>query len=65
MGKKIDETNNRYGHLLVIEASPNKPDNQNEGAYWLCECDCGNLTTVSGSNLRRGKTKSCGCLAKE
>ena len=28
---------------------------------WDCQCDCGNLVTVSGANLRAGITKSCGC----
>lgn len=34
-------------------------------AYWKCKCDCGNIITVRGTNLRNGKTKSCGCLSKE
>ena len=29
---------------------------------WLCICDCGRNATVSGTHLRIGKTKSCGCL---
>ena len=29
---------------------------------WLCKCDCGNSSVVSVSDLRRGHTKSCGCL---
>lgn len=32
---------------------------------WLCRCNCGNETIVSSNNLRRGLTKSCGCLRKE
>lgn len=36
---------------------------------WNCVCDCGTRRVVSGGNLIRGKTKSCGCyrdeLAKE
>ena len=31
---------------------------------WLCECDCGNKKIVVGSELKRGKVKSCGCLNK-
>ena len=30
--------------------------------YWLCDCECGNTTVVSKSNLMNGNTKSCGCL---
>lgn len=35
------------------------------GALWLCECSCGNRRTVLGSDLRNGKSQSCGCLLKE
>ena len=36
-------------------------------AQWLCECNCPehNRIVASSSNIRRGITKSCGCLAKE
>lgn len=33
--------------------------------YWECQCSCGTLCQVSGSNLRTGHTKSCGCLHVE
>lgn len=32
---------------------------------WICECDCGNITTVKGKHLKNGNTKSCGCLQRE
>ena len=28
---------------------------------WLCECICGNQTTVVSNNLSSGNTESCGC----
>jgi len=47
----------RFSHLSVIDYS-----HTNKGsAYWRCKCDCGNHVTVTGRNLRRGNTKSCGC----
>ena len=28
----------------------------------MCECECGNTTVVSTTDLKSGHTKSCGCL---
>jgi len=36
-----------------------------KGASWKCVCECGNETIVSSNSLRRGTTRSCGCLALE
>ena len=33
--------------------------------YYQCICSCGTTKQVSGSNLKTGATKSCGCLNKE
>jgi hypothetical protein len=30
-----------------------------------CLCECGSIKQVNYRNLKRGKTKSCGCLRKE
>ncbi len=30
---------------------------------WLCKCDCGEEKAISGSSIKRGKTKSCGCMS--
>src|ERR1700735_494142 len=32
---------------------------------WLCRCDCGTERWIVGSELRRGQSKGCGCLARE
>ena len=34
-------------------------------SLWLCRCDCGNERIVEGSDLKRGRTKSCGCLHRQ
>lgn len=51
----------RFGRLVVVGRAPNK----GRHSAWLCRCDCGNETTVFGTNLRRGLTASCKCLHKE
>jgi len=60
MAGLIDLTGQRFGRLTVTERTVS----QNGTAMWLCMCDCGNDAVVSAHNLRRGVTKSCGCLAK-
>lgn len=57
-----DMTGQRFGRLTVKEYSHIGNGGK---AYWLCVCDCGNETTVSGDKLRQGWTKSCGCLQRE
>lgn len=32
---------------------------------WICECDCGTVKDVPGSELVRGASKSCGCYKSE
>lgn len=32
---------------------------------WLCKCECGNTSIVSGTNIKHEKILSCGCLTKE
>lgn len=51
-----------FGRLTAIE-----PTGTNKaGQYmWSCSCSCGNTHTVAGTHLVEGKTKSCGCYAKE
>lgn len=57
----IDLTGQRFGKLLVLEEAPRPVYLNNSLAYWKCLCDCGNYHITSGSQLRSGKIKSCGC----
>ena len=52
----------RFHRLTVIERADNSAAQKTR---WVCLCDCGNHTTVVGSILRNGHTKSCGCLSRE
>lgn len=33
-----------------------------DGARWICQCQCGQIKSVSGSSLTSGRSLSCGCL---
>ena len=33
--------------------------------FWLCRCDCGTERIVNVSMLRKGQSKSCGCLKRD
>lgn len=62
MPKKLELAGKRFGRLLVIEESSKDA----HGAYmWSCRCDCGVTTSVRGSHLKSGVTRSCGCGARE
>jgi len=36
----------------------------NRQAIWLCKCECGNEKEVPGATLRKGQSRSCGCLSR-
>ena len=62
MGKLIDLTGQKFNMLTVLRRAP-KNDSSGR-AMWECQCDCGNLTIVKGTAIRKGETKSCGCLQR-
>lgn len=52
----IDLTGQRFRHWQVLE----KDNSQvRDCAYWVCRCDCGEIKSISSSQLRKGTTKSC------
>ena len=59
MSKIINEIGNKYGRLTVLKETGRDKYGK---ALWLCKCDCGNTTIVSGVYLRNDQVKSCGCL---
>lgn len=52
----------RFGRLTVLELFDGH--RARERAY-RCRCDCGSETIATGSTLRRGDKRSCGCLFRE
>ena len=58
----IDISGQRFDRLVAIKVVEKE---KNGAARWLCKCDCGSEKVVSGSTLRAGITRSCGCLSFE
>lgn len=63
MGQFEDLTGRVFDRLTVIERAENK----NDRVYWKCKCCCDDKTIciVSRAELKRGSTRSCGCLQSE
>ena len=61
MPAAIDITGQRFGRLTAIKRTGTRSGH----SLWLCECDCGNTVEVSANSLKRGRTRSCGCLSDE
>ncbi len=59
--KIINLMGQRFGKLIVIEKAEDyiSPKGKHE-SKWFCKCDCGNVKAVRQSDLRSGRTKSCG-----
>ena len=60
--KVNDITGQRFGRYTVIRREKRLPSGH---SLWLCQCDCGNIRLVDGSNLHRHYEVSCGCVRKE
>lgn len=60
--KNVVTQGQEFGRLTVVDALIVV---KNGGKYCKMVCVCGNTKLFSISNLLHGKSKSCGCLAKE
>lgn len=63
MSRLIDLTGQRFGRLVVVGRAQKRGTQTN--ARWLCQCDCGNYIDVRGTTLKRGESRSCGCLRSD
>ena len=61
MPNLIDMTGKRFGKLLVLALG----ERRGTTPLWVCKCDCGESLEASGSELRAGRYKSCGCFRVE
>jgi hypothetical protein len=62
MGKFVDISGKRFGRLVVMNV---KEKTKSGGYLWNCQCDCGNIIKSCFWNLKKGKTKSCGCFKRD
>ena len=62
-GRKLDLEGKKFNRLTVVGLSENQPVKGKR--FWVCECDCGNITELVGYDISSGRTKSCGCYQKD
>ena len=53
----------RFDRLTVIAKSEKR--DKSGWVQWVCKCDCGNEIVVNSGNLKKGNTRSCGCIFTE
>lgn len=63
--KRLDLTGQKFGHWTAIEWAGHYTHGKGGYSLWKCQCECGNITNVSLSALRKGISSSCGCKKKE
>lgn len=58
--RREDLTGQKFGKLTVIEFVEIRFGQP----YYKCKCDCGKEKIVNGYSLKRGLTRSCGCIKR-
>lgn len=56
-----DLTGQRFERLTILGSGARTK----RGVLWRYRCDCGNEGEAQSYRLRKGRTRSCGCLAKD
>lgn len=54
-----DLTGQKFGRLTVLAMIPG---HDGIPAKVQCRCECGNIITAATGNVKRGNTRSCGCM---
>lgn len=62
MQEPIIKTGDKYNKLTAIKFIEMRGRSHQ---HWLFKCDCGNEKVLSADSVKRERTKSCGCLAKD
>jgi len=62
MPAPLDLTGKVFGRLTAVSLDMS---GIRRGRRWLCQCECGNQTSIASISLTFGHTRSCGCLRAE
>ncbi len=54
---RVDLTGKRFGKLLVVSIAESK--GRSSSQFWLCQCDCGEMQSVSSQHLKTGDVTHC------
>jgi hypothetical protein len=60
--KRIELDGQTFGRWTVVDRAANDARGR---TIWLCRCECGVEKSVDGYTLRKGLSRSCGCLSEE
>lgn len=63
MGKFLNLEGKKIGRWSVLAKSAER--DSAGSVKWMCECECGVKSLVSGTSLNTGTSVSCGCYQKE
>jgi hypothetical protein len=55
----------KFNRWNVISFNRKKSIGKYHYQMWNCQCDCGKTGVIEGSSLKKGTSKSCGCLIKD
>lgn len=66
-GSKIKDISGKKFNKLLVVKQVDKPEHRKKSTdtFYLCRCDCGREVITGACNLKKGHTKSCGCIIKE
>jgi hypothetical protein len=65
MGRPAEELAGAiFGRLTVLHRGESRPQGGGK-PRWVCQCECGNVTTIPAARLKGGSNKSCGCFRRD
>ena len=62
MRKELIKKGDKLNRLTAIRFDHRDKNSQ---LYWLFRCDCGNEKIMRADRVKRGETKSCGCVGRK